>query len=52
MFGLIKKILIGVIASVAINASSQTKCVSLLNQKFENLMNTVKNYITFHLRLN
>ena len=33
MFGFINKIFIGLLASVAVNASSHTKCVSLDNQK-------------------
>ena len=35
MFGLIKKMFIGLLASVAVNASSHTKYVSLNNQKCE-----------------
>ena len=54
MFGLIKKIFIGLLTGLV------TKCVSLRNQKFMFnllfliyiLMNTVKNFITIHLQLN
>ena len=35
MFGLIKKVFIGLLAIVAVNSSSHTKCVSLINQKYE-----------------
>ena len=35
MFGLIKKIFIGLLTSLEVNDSSHTKCVSLRNQKFE-----------------
>ena len=49
MFGIIKKILIGLLSSI-VNASNHTKCVSLSNQKcmiqptllIYTLMNTVK----------
>ena len=60
MFGLIKKLFIGLLASVAVNASNHTKYVSLNNQKCDIqptfltyiLMNTLKNYTTIHLHLN
>ena len=59
MFGLIKKILIGLLAGL-VNRSNHTKCVSLRNQNVRfnllllvyNLMNTVKNFTTIHFRLN
>ena len=35
MLGLIKKIFIRLLASVAVNVSSHAKCVSLSNQKCE-----------------
>ena len=61
MFGLIKKVFMGLLISI-VNASSHAKCVSLSNQKCMThpslilliyiLMNTVKNFTTMHLRLN
>ena len=35
MFGLLKKMFIGFLTSLVVNASSHTKCVSLSNQKCE-----------------
>ena len=35
MLGFIKKIFIGLLTSIVVNASSLTKCVSLSNQKCE-----------------
>ena len=35
MFGSIKKTFIGLLASIVVNTSSHTKCVSLCNQKCE-----------------
>ena len=35
MFGLIKKIFIGLLASIVVNASIHTKCISLSNKKCE-----------------
>ena len=35
MFGLIKKIFIGLLASIVVNASIHTKCISLSNKKWE-----------------
>ena len=35
MFGFMKKLFIGLIASI-ISASRHAKCVSLINQKFQN----------------
>ena len=57
MFGLIKKMFIGLLTSKVI-ASNHTKCVSLSNQKcilnlfllIYILTNIVKYYVTFHLR--
>ena len=47
MFGVFKQIFIGLFSSI-VNASNNTKCVSLNNQ----VMNKVKNYTTVHLWLN
>ena len=35
MVGLIQKIFIGLLATVAVNSSSHAKCVSLSNQKYK-----------------
>ena len=35
MFWFIKKIFIGSLTNVVVNASSHTKCISLSNQKYE-----------------
>ena len=59
MFGLIKKIFIGLLAGI-VSASNHTRCISLSNQKYitqPTLINlhpndTVKNFTTIHLRLN
>ena len=59
MIGLIKKIFLGLVTDL-VNGSNHTKCVSLSNQKCmtqptlltDIIMNTVKNFITLHLRLN
>ena len=58
MFGVIKKMFIMLLTSL-VNASSDTKYVSLSNQKCKVnlvlliyiLMNTVKNYTTIHYQL-
>ena len=58
MFGVIKKMFIVLLTSL-VNASSDTKYVSLSNQKCKVnlvlliyiLMNTVKNYTTIHYQL-
>ena len=58
MFGLIKKIFIGLLTGI-VSVSNHAKCVSLSNQKCNTqptrnllLMNTVKNFTTIHLLLN
>ena len=56
MFGGIKKTFITLLTSI-INASNQTKCVSLSNQKcmiqlIYILINTVKSFTSIHLHLN
>ena len=59
MFGLIKKILIGLLTCL-VNGSNHTKYLSLSNRKCEiqptlinlNPNNTVKIFTTIHLRLN
>ena len=52
MFGLIKKIFIGLLTGL-VNGSNHTKCVSLSNQKFMiQLINTVMNFTTIHLQSN
>ena len=45
MFGLIKKIFIGLLSSLVVNASSHTECVSLSNQK----CNIESTFINLHL---
>ena len=58
MFWLIKKMFI-VLLTGLVNGSNHTKCVSLSNQKCKTqptlinyiLINTVKNYIAIHFRL-
>ena len=59
IFELIKKMFIGLLTSLVVNASSHTKCVSLSNQKCKTqllliyvLMKTGKNFTTIHLQLN
>ena len=59
MFELIKKMFIGLLTNLVVNASSHTKCVSLYNQKCKTqllliyvLMKTGKNFTTIHLQLN
>ena len=59
MFELIKKMFIGLLTNLVVNASSHTKCVSLSNQKCKTqllliyvLMKTGKNFTTIHLQLN
>ena len=57
MFGFIKEIFIGFLTSLAVNASSHTKCISLSNKKCEIQpalisLYPVKNYTIIHLRLN
>ena len=52
MFGLTKKIFIGLLTGL-VNGPNHTKCVSLSNQKFMiQLINTVKNFTTIHLQSN
>ena len=58
MFGLIKKILIGLLTGI-VSASNHTKCVSLSNQKcdirptFINLqLNVYSQEFHYHLQLN
>ena len=60
MFGLIKKIFIGLLTDI-VSASNHIKCVSLSNQKcmtqpiLFNLhpnLNAIKNFTAIHLRLN
>ena len=59
MFGLIKRMFIGLLTSLVVNASSYTKCVSLSNQNviFNLLLsiyiltNTVNNFTNIHLQL-
>ena len=59
MFGLIKKIVIGLLTGL-VNGSNHTKCVSLSNQKcmiqltllIYILMKAVKNFTSIHFRLN
>ena len=56
MFGLIKKILLGLLTGL-VNGSNHTKCVSLNNPKFNillliyTLMNATTNFFAIHLRL-
>ena len=45
MFGLVKKIFIGLLTSLVVNASSHPKCVSLSNHKCE----TQPTFINLHL---
>ena len=59
MFGLIKKIFVGLLSS-KVNASNHINCVSLSNQNVKLnlllliyiLINTVKNVTTIHFQLN
>ena len=56
MFGLIKKILFGILTDI-VSVSNNTKCLPLSNQKCMThlllliyiLMNTIKNLTTIHL---
>ena len=57
MFGFMKEIFIGFLTSLAVNAFSYTKCISLSNKKCEIQptrisLYPVKNYTIIHLRLN